>query len=187
VTNQDTAPGMPLELPWGNTSRGAIQVGKPAEDAPVNGERLMKRVLEKGHLIRAWRQGQRQGGSPGLDGMTVEEWPTYRKEPWPAIYEALLSGTYEPQPVKRVEIPTPDGGIRRLGVPTVLDRGLQQALVQVVQAAGDPHSPRHAMGSDRHGQPSRPCYGPNETCIKGRSGSSTGTWKSASTGCITTN
>jgi RNA-directed DNA polymerase len=109
VTNQDTAPGTQLELPLGKSSRGEIQVGKPEEDAPVNGERLMERVLEKGNLIRALRQVQRNGGSPGIDGMTVEELPTYLKEHWPAIREALLGGTYEPQPVKRVEIPSQTG------------------------------------------------------------------------------
>jgi RNA-directed DNA polymerase len=138
VTNQDTAPGTQLELPLGKSSRGEIQVGTPEEDAPVNGERLMERVLEEGNLIRALRQGQRNGGSPGIDGMTVEELPTYLKAPWPASREALLGGTYEPQPVKRVEIPKPDGGIRLLGVPTVLDRWIQQALLQVVQAEWDP-------------------------------------------------
>lgn len=138
MTNQDTAPGTQLELPLGKSSRGEIQVGKPEEDAPVNGERLMERVLEKGNLIRALRQVQRNGGSPGIDGMTVEELPTYLKEHWPAIREALLGGTYEPQPVKRGEIPKPDGGIRLLGVPTVLDRCIQQALLQVVQAEWDP-------------------------------------------------
>jgi RNA-directed DNA polymerase len=138
VTNQDIAPGTQLELPLGKSSRGEIQVGKPEEDAPVNGEQLMERALEKGNLIRALRQVQRKGGSPGIDGMTVEELPTYLKEHWPAIREALLGGTYEPQPVKRVEIPKPDGGIRLLGVPTVLDRCIQQALLQVVQAEWDP-------------------------------------------------
>jgi RNA-directed DNA polymerase len=138
VTNQDTAPGTQLELPLGSFPRGEIRVGKPEEDAPVNGERLMERVLEKGNLIRAVRQVKRNGGSPGIDGMTVEELPTYLKEHWPAIRESLLGGTYEPQPVKRVEIPKPDGGIRPLGVPTVLDRFVQQALLQVLQAEWDP-------------------------------------------------
>ena len=138
MTNQDSAPGTPLERPWGQSSRGAIQGGKPAEAAPGNGEHLRERVLEKGHLIRAWRQGQRHGGRPGLDGMTVEALPPYLKEHWPAIRAALRGGTYEPQPVTRVEIPKPDGGIRLLGVPTVLDRCIQQALWQVVQAEWDP-------------------------------------------------
>jgi len=77
----------------GNASRGAIQVGKLEEDAPVNGERRMARVVAKGNLLRAWRQGQGHGGSPGLDGMTGEEVSTDLQEPWPAIRDALGGGT----------------------------------------------------------------------------------------------
>ena len=72
-------------------------------------------------------------GSPGIDGMTVDELPEYLGQHWPAIRERLLSGTYEPKPVKRVEIPKPDGGVRKLGIPTVLDRFVQQAVQQVLQ------------------------------------------------------
>jgi RNA-directed DNA polymerase len=138
VTNQETAPGTPLELPSGSSPRGEIRVGKPAEDAPVNGARLMEGVLEKGHLIRAGCQVQRQGDRPGIDGMTVEALPTYLQAYGPAIRASRLGGTYEPQPVKRVERPTPDGGRRLLGVPPVLDRVGQQALWPGLQAEGDP-------------------------------------------------
>jgi RNA-directed DNA polymerase len=65
-------------------------------------------------------------GSAGIDGMTVEQLPEHLKEHWPAIREQLLAGTYKPQPVKRVEIPKPDGGVRQLGIPTVLDHMVQQ-------------------------------------------------------------
>jgi RNA-directed DNA polymerase len=112
VTNQDIAPGTQLELPLGKSSRGEIPVGKPEEDAPVNGEQLMERVLEKGNLIRALRQVQRNGGSPGIDGMTVEELPTYLKEHWPAIREALLGGTYEAVTPLRSRITERNGGAR---------------------------------------------------------------------------
>ncbi len=64
---------------------------------------------------------KRNKGSAGVDGMTVEQLPAYLKQHWPAIREQLLRGTYKPQPVKRVEIPKPDGGVRKLGIPTVLD------------------------------------------------------------------
>jgi RNA-directed DNA polymerase len=161
VTNQDTAPGTQLELPWGSFPRGEIRVGKPEEDVPVNGERLMERVLAKGNLIRAVRPVKRKGGSPGIDGMTVEELPTDLKEHGPAIRESLLGGTYEPQPGKRVEIPKPDGGIRPLGVPTVLDRVVQQALVQVLPAEWDPTFADASYGFRPGGQPSRPCYVPS--------------------------
>ena len=70
-------------------------------------------------------------GSPGIDGMTVEKLPDYLKQHCPETREQLLSGIYKPQPVKRVKIPKPDGGIRRLGIPTALDRLIQQMVLQV--------------------------------------------------------
>ena len=76
-------------------------------------------------------------GGPGVDGMTVERLPDFLRTHWPAIRTQLLSGTYQPQPVKRVEIPKPDGGVRKLGIPTVLDRFVQQAILQVLQRRWD--------------------------------------------------
>jgi len=76
-------------------------------------------------------------GSAGVDGMNVDQLPGYLKEHWPAIREQLLSGPYKPQPVRRVEIPKPDGGVRQLGIPTVLDRMVQQAVLQVLQRRRD--------------------------------------------------
>ena len=85
-------------------------------------------------------------GSPGIDGMTVEQLSGHLKEHWPAIREQLLSGTYRPQPVKRVEIPKPDGGVRKLGIPTVLDRFLQQAVMQALQRSWDGTFSEHSYG-----------------------------------------
>ena len=86
-------------------------------------------------------------GSPGVDGMTIAEIADYLKQHWPAIREQLLSGTYEPQPVRRVEIPKPDGGgVRKLGIPTVLDRFIQQAVMQVLQKRWDPTFSEHSYG-----------------------------------------
>ena len=81
-----------------------------------------------------------------MDGMTVQALPEYLKEHWPAIREQLLSGTYKPQPVKRVEIPKPDGGVRKLGIPTVLDRFIQQAVMQVLQRRWDRTFSEHSYG-----------------------------------------
>lgn len=97
----------------------------------------MEHVVERTNLLAALARVKRNGGSPGMDGMTVEELPGYLKAHWPEIREALLAGRYQPQPVKRVEIPKPGGGVRKLGIPTVLDRFIQQALLQVLQPAWD--------------------------------------------------
>lgn len=106
-------------------------------ECPSEDERLVERVVERDNLFRALRQVQRNGGSPGIDGMTVEELPRYLKEHWARLKQALLEGTYRPQPVKRVQIPKPGGGLRKLGIPTVLDRFIQQAVLQVLQAEWD--------------------------------------------------
>ncbi len=85
-------------------------------------------------------------GSPGVDGVTVHDLPGYLEQHWPAIREQLLSGTYVPQPVRRVEIPKPDGGVRKLGIPTVLDRFVQQAVMQVLQCRWDRTFSQHSYG-----------------------------------------
>lgn len=120
--------------------------GKAKEDAPVKGERLMERVMERGNLLRALQRVKRNGGSPGIDGMAVEKLPAYLKGHWPAIRASLLEGTYKPQPVRRAEIPKPGGGVRHLGIPTVLDRFIQQALLQVLQAEWDGTFSNHSYG-----------------------------------------
>jgi RNA-directed DNA polymerase len=86
-------------------------------------------------------------GSPGVDGMTIDEITDYLKQHWPAIREQLLSGTYEPKPVRRVEIPKTDGReVRKLGIPIVLDRFIQQAVMQVLQKRWDPTFSEHSWG-----------------------------------------
>lgn len=98
----------------------------------------MERVLAGDNLRRALRQVRRNGGAPGVDGMTVDGLVVHLQAHWPALRASLLAGTYEPQPVRRVEIPKGGGGIRSLGVPVVLDRFIEQALMQVLQADWDP-------------------------------------------------
>jgi RNA-directed DNA polymerase len=101
--------------------------------------RLMEEVLRRENLIRAHARVVQNGGAPGIDGMTVDALMPYCREHWARIREALLNETYVPQPVRRVEIPKPDGkGLRMLGIPTVLDRLIQQALLQVLQPLFDP-------------------------------------------------
>jgi len=105
---------------------------------PASTNRLMEEVCERENRREALRRVKANKGSPGVDGMTVDGIADYLKQQWPAIREQLLNGTYEPQPVRRVEIRKPDGGgMRKLGIPTVLDRVIQQAVMQVLQRRWD--------------------------------------------------
>jgi len=98
----------------------------------------MEEVCERENLKEALRRVKANKGSAGVDGIPVGGITDYLKQHWPAIREQLLNGTYEPKPVRRVEIPKPDGGVRKLGIPTVLDRFIQQAVMQVLQRQWDP-------------------------------------------------
>ena len=108
-------------------------VAKPAPESPAWTEQLMETVCSRENLEAAWKRVRRNKGSPGVDGMTVDDAKDYLREHWPSIRSRLLDGTDQPQPVKRVEIPKPDGGVRKLGVPCVVDRLIQQALLVVLQ------------------------------------------------------
>jgi RNA-directed DNA polymerase len=98
----------------------------------------MEEVVCGPNLRRALKRVQGNKGSPGVDGMTVQELPGYLRQEWPRLREELLNGSYRPQPVKRVELRKPDGGVRQLGIPTVADRFIQQALLQVLDPLYDP-------------------------------------------------
>src|SRR5262245_36865013 len=106
----------------------------------------MEDVCESENLKEALRQVKANKGSAGIDRMTVGQLADYLRQHWPAIREQLLSGTYEPKPVRRVEIPKPDGGVRELGIPTVLDRFIQQAVMQVLQRRWDPTFSQNSYG-----------------------------------------
>src|SRR5450756_1433571 len=123
----------------------APRVRREAED-PAGNQRVMEEVCERENRRKALKRVRANQGSPGIDGMTVDELPGYLEQHWPVIREQLLKGTYEPKPVKRVEIPKPDGGVRKLGIPTVLDRFVQQAVQQVLQQQWDPTFSEHSYG-----------------------------------------
>jgi RNA-directed DNA polymerase len=107
-------------------------------ESPANTNRLMEEVCERENLKEALQRVKANKGSAGVDGMTVRQLADYLKQHWPAIRDQLLSGTYQPQAVRRVEIPKPDGGgVRKLGIPSVLDRFIQQAVMQVLQRRWD--------------------------------------------------
>ena len=128
---------------WEGTESSA---GKRGIESPAIAERLMEEVCERENCKQAWKRVKANKGSAGVDGMTVQQLPEFLKQHWPAIREQLLSGTYKPQPVRRVEIPKPDGGVRKLGIPTVLDRFIQQAVMQVLQGRWDRTFSDHSYG-----------------------------------------
>jgi RNA-directed DNA polymerase len=124
----------------------ALTAKRMIESPAKNNEQLMEEVCERENCLQALKRVKSNKGSPGIDGMTVDELSAYLLEHWPVIREQLLSGTYKPQPVKRVEIPKPDGGVRQLGIPTVLDRMVQQAAMQVLQGRWDAEFSEHSHG-----------------------------------------
>jgi RNA-directed DNA polymerase len=107
---------------------------------------LMEEVTRQGNVEAALKRVRQNKGSPGIDGMTVDELPDCLANRWQVLREQLLAGTYQPQAVRRVQIPKPDGGIRELGIPTVVDRLIQQAILQVLQPRFDPTFSEHSYG-----------------------------------------
>jgi RNA-directed DNA polymerase len=153
----DTQQNIQIELDFSSALTGeAREAGREeiessgvmnGSESPASTNRLMEEVCERENLKEALRQVKANKGSPGVDGMTVGEITNYLKQHWPTIREQLLNGTYEPQPVRRVEIPKPDGGgVRKLGIPSVLDRFIQQAVMQVLQRRWDGTFSQHSYG-----------------------------------------
>ena len=135
------------EAPRASREGTETRTAKRMTESPAgNDEQLMEEVCERENCLQAYKRVKSNKGSAGIDGMRVEELPGYLKEHWPAVREQLLSGTYRPQPVRRVEIPKPDGGVRQLGIPTVLDRMVQQAVMQVLQRRWDAGFSEHSHG-----------------------------------------
>ncbi len=126
--------GGTADVPRCERQASAVSNAIPSEGTPG----LLEEVLCRENLMVAYRRVVRNGGAPGIDGMSVEDLMPYCREHWAAIRAKLFQGTYRPQPVRRVTIPKPGGGRRHLGIPTVLDRMIQQALHQVLQPIFDP-------------------------------------------------
>src|SRR4051794_1977083 len=106
---------------------------KREPENPATGESLMEEVCERENLEQAWHRVRSNGGSPGVDGRTIDETRDYLREHWPSIREQLLNGTYRPQPVRRGEIAKPDGGGRQLGLPPPPGRLIQQPILPKLQ------------------------------------------------------
>jgi len=131
-------------------STGALNATTGKEVTGPGTTQLMEAVVERSNMVQALHQVERNRGAAGVDGMAVDDLRPHLKEQWLAIKESLLSGSYKPQPVRRVEIPKPDGkGVRKLGIPTVVDRLIQQALHQVMSPIFDPRFSGSSYGFRR--------------------------------------
>ncbi len=119
-------------------SRLGAEVRTATSEQTKSEDQLMEQVVERSNLWSAYQRVVKNKGAPGVDDLTVSEFKDWLKVHWPSVKEALLAGRYMPQPVRRVDIPKPSGGIRTLGVPTVLDRLIQQALHQVLLPLFEP-------------------------------------------------
>src|SRR6266478_148085 len=134
------------EAPKASQEGTESRTAKCETERPASHEQLMEEVCERENCWQAYKRVKANKGSPGIDGMKVGDLSGYLKQHWLSIREQLLCGTYQPQPVRRVEIPKPDGGVRKLGIPTVLDRLIQQAVMQVLQRRWDPTFSEHSHG-----------------------------------------
>lgn len=141
-----------MELPLlysGETAgrrRSAEALTAAYDEGSSSGHRLMEWVVESGNMQAAQKRVRRNKGSPGIDGMSVEDLPEYLAGAWWQIRAELLAGIYQPKPVKRVEIPKPNGGVRQLGIPTEVDRMIQQMALNVLQPGFDRTFSEHSYG-----------------------------------------
>jgi RNA-directed DNA polymerase len=128
------------EVPKSESTRTKKAIQEDRDD------QLMEKVLSKENLAKALRRVEINKGAAGIDGMELESLRPFLKENWQAIKEELFNGTYKPQAVRQVEIPKPNGGVRLLGIPTVLDRLIQQAILQVLTPIFDPTFSNNSYG-----------------------------------------
>lgn len=127
-----------------NPSGGAK--GRRVADKPDPDENLLEQIISRPNMLKAWQRVKANKGAPGIDEMTVDDFMAFAREHWEKTRSSLLAGIYQPLPVKRVEIPKPTGGTRPLGIPTVLDRLIQQAIAQVLLPIFDPHFSESSFG-----------------------------------------
>jgi RNA-directed DNA polymerase len=124
---------------------GSNSPGGEEESGPREPD-LIERMLERGNMLRAMQAVMANGGAAGMDGMEVGELRDYLRKHWAGLKEHILKGTYEPKPVRRVDIPKPGGGTRMLGIPTVIDRLIQQAIHQILSPLWEPEFSPHSYG-----------------------------------------
>jgi RNA-directed DNA polymerase len=139
--NKGVIPGRPGAADGGTIeSHGFVGQARTAREEQAGDETpmLIQEVLRRENMLKAYKRVVRNGGAPGVDGLTVEQLGAYCREHWERIRKEILDGTYVPQPIRKVEIPKADGGTRTLGIPTVVDRMIQQAVMQVLHPIFDP-------------------------------------------------
>jgi RNA-directed DNA polymerase len=162
------------------------RAAKACLERPAVAGPSMEAVVERENLKKALARVKRNKGAAGVDGISVDDLPAYLKEHWPTIRAQLLEGTYQPQPVRRVEIPKASGGVRPLGIPTVLDRFIQQSVMQVLQGDWDPTFSETSFGF-------RPKHSAHQAVERAQAYIASGyavvvdiDWKSSSIGSTTT-
>ena len=147
ATRQATAPGTERDERISSMAGPGAEVGTAADgQTKAEGLRQMDAVVERHNLWRAYERVMRNKGAAGVDGLTVSEFKAWLQQHWPSVRAALLAGNYMPAAIRKVEIPKPNGGVRTLGIPTVLDRLIQQALLQVLQPESQPEFSEHSYG-----------------------------------------
>ena len=134
---------------------GSDEATRPRDETKSTGPGLLEAALARENMQQAWKRVRSNKGAAGIDGLDIDQTADRLRSEWPAIREQLLQGTYRPQAVRRVTIPKPDGGERELGIPTVTDRLIQQALLQVLQPILDPTFSQHSYGF----RPNRSAHG----------------------------
>ena len=147
ATRQATAPETERSGRMPSMAVSGAEVGTAADgQTKAEGLRQMDAVVERDNLWRAYERVMRNKGAAGVDGLTVLELKAWLQQHWPSIRAALLAGDYMPAAIRKVDMPKPNGGVRTLGIPTVLDRLIQQALLQVLQPAFEPEFSEHSYG-----------------------------------------
>lgn len=147
ATKQATAPAPELDDRMSSMAGTGAEVGTAADgQTKAEGLRQMDAVVERSNLWRAYERVVRNKGAAGVDGLTVTDFKAWLQQHWPSVRAALLAGEYMPTAIRKVEIPKPNGGVRTLGIPTVLDRLIQQALLQVLQPEFEPEFSEHSYG-----------------------------------------
>jgi RNA-directed DNA polymerase len=169
-----------------DTGAARQAVPAPGENAGEGVPVMIEEVLRRENLMAAYKRVVSNGGAAGMDGRSVDDLKHQIREDWPRIREKLLSGSYEPSPVRKVEISKPGGGVRMLGIPTVMDRMIQQALNQALTPVFDP-----TFSEDSYGF--RPGRSTHQAVLRAKEHIEAGyrwvwtlTWKSSSTECNTT-